>query len=430
MWPMDSEDEESGISRRGFVSAAALMGGLLAASSPVDAASGEAAADGPPPLSARQFGAVGDGVADDTAALQAALNAAFDPNPAAPGVLVIPPGVYKVTRTLRVTMRANSGRQRRVSAYGARLQSALTDGAHVMHLQSAAYWHFIVLEGLSIHGSGSDGHGIYLEADDPIHALYNLCLRDLAVTGCGGDGGRLYGNVFESQIVNCAFHGNAGNGATLEHSLRGGVLSSIQIFGCAFDDNGGHGAEIVRSYDVGFHGCTFGRNGRFGLLAANGCELLQDCRFDDNHRAAYDFDNGGAGIGLRRYATLVGCTGHSTKTQTHLIDADLTGSFARLVMIGCRSTGEGAAATAGLAKLRGGRGVDATIIGCTGAVTADELAPLDMGGAAGGVGFTSDWHGSNLFRLGDTRLWIDERGRLRLKNGTPDYDADGTPVGT
>jgi hypothetical protein len=43
-------------------------------------------------LSARQFGSVGDGVADDTASLQAALNAAALDN----RTLYIPPGTYKV----------------------------------------------------------------------------------------------------------------------------------------------------------------------------------------------------------------------------------------------------------------------------------------------------------------------------------------------
>ena len=51
-------------------------------------------------LSAANFGAKGDGTSDDTAALQAALDAAFAPN--GPGFLEIPPGTYRVRRTLNI----------------------------------------------------------------------------------------------------------------------------------------------------------------------------------------------------------------------------------------------------------------------------------------------------------------------------------------
>jgi hypothetical protein len=421
-------EDRGGVSRRSFVSAAPFVAALAGGSRTRDAAA-EPAPDHTKALSVLQFGAKGDGVADDTAAIQAALDAVFDPADDAAGLLVIPPGDYKVTRSLHFTMRENCGQQRRVSAYGARLRSAIPDGGHVLHIRSAATWHFIVIEGLAIAGSGNEGHGLYLECDTNLAGLYNFCLRDLVIEGCGGDGCRIYGNLFEAQIVTCAFRGNGGNGATLAHSPHGGVLSSLHLFGCTFDENEAHGAEIVRAYDVGFHGCSFRRNGSFGLLATNGCELVLDCGFVDNHRLAFDFENGGAGMGLRRYATLVGCTAHSTANQTHLIDADLSGSFARLVLIGCRATGEGTAAAAGLAKLHGGSSRPATIIGCQGRVTADGVQPLDIGSTSGGIGFSADWRGANLFQLGDYRMWIDARGRLRLKNGAPGADEDGTPVG-
>ncbi len=48
----------------------------------------------------RDYGAVGDGVADDTAALQAALNDLGQPGK--PSTLYLPPGTYKITATLRL----------------------------------------------------------------------------------------------------------------------------------------------------------------------------------------------------------------------------------------------------------------------------------------------------------------------------------------
>ncbi|WP_199521236.1 right-handed parallel beta-helix repeat-containing protein [Jiangella anatolica] len=57
------------------------------------------AADGSPVLTPQQFGAVGDGVADDTAAIQAAINAARSQ---LNKIVVLPPGQYKVTSTIVV----------------------------------------------------------------------------------------------------------------------------------------------------------------------------------------------------------------------------------------------------------------------------------------------------------------------------------------
>lgn len=39
------------------------------------------------------------------------------------------------------------------------------------------------------------------------------------------------------------------------------------------------------------------------------------------------------------------------------------------------------------------------------------------------------WNGSHLF-LGNYHLWVDSQGRLRIKNGVPNTDTDGTVVGT
>lgn len=57
------------------------------------------AADGSPVLTPQQFGAVADGVADDTAAIQAAINAARSQ---LNKIVVLPPGQYKVTSTIVV----------------------------------------------------------------------------------------------------------------------------------------------------------------------------------------------------------------------------------------------------------------------------------------------------------------------------------------
>lgn len=44
--------------------------------------------------------------------------------------------------------------------------------------------------------------------------------------------------------------------------------------------------------------------------------------------------------------------------------------------------------------------------------------------------FTSAYNGNGPLRLGDYYLWVDSTGDLRIKNGAPSSDTDGTIVGT
>jgi hypothetical protein len=420
--------------RTPFGRRAVLRGMGMAAGGLAAAASAAPAVEGARPrgatLSAHDFGARGDGVADDTDALQAGLDAAFASGQAS--FLCIPPGDYKVTRTLRVAPRAgaegNIGRRSGVIAHGARLVSAIGDGANVIEFISRSTIRFVLLEGLDILGSGRDGHGIYIESDRKDTYFYNFCLRDVVVQNSGGDGCRMMGNVFEGQLINCYLRKNGGNGATFAHGTRGGILSSIHVFGSVFGDNAGHGATLVNGcYDVSFHGCYFLLNGRFGVAAENGCTLLSNCGFENNHESARGFEEGDAGIALSSFGTLVGCTAYSVFNQTKLLRAFITG---HLVMVGCTGSGDGRARQATLATVGGLRTASVTVIGCAGKIAyANDVDGLELGGAEGGIRLGSDWRSPNLPRLGDYRLWVDRHGRLRLKKGAPAADEDGTPVG-
>ncbi len=424
---------EIALSRRGLLSTGGATFALGALS-----AAGAAGARGVTPearpartLLATQFGAVGDGIADDSAALQAALDATFAPNDAGiAGMLVIPPGAYKITRTLRVRTTRNVVHHCGIVAHGARLISAIEDGKNVLEFTGAgqAIARNVLLEGLDILGCGRERHGILLEYDSNETALYNFCLRDIVAQYCGGDGCRMVGNVFEGQVINSYLRYNKGNGITFAHGFHGGILSSIHVFGSVFGDNARHGAAMMHNcYDVAFHGCYLLNNGQFGLVAENGCTLLSNCGFENNHMQAGGFDAGEAGIDLRNFGTLVGCTAYSIYHQTHLVHANVVG---QLVLVGCTGLGTGPAKGAGLAKLAGSHAAGATVIGCSGAIDyVDGFEALELGGRDGGVRFGSDWQSRNLPQLGEYRMWVDKNGRLRLKKGPPSGDDDGVLVG-
>lgn len=381
-------------------------------------------------LDAARFGARGDGRSDDTTALQRALDATFEGGE--PGLLTIPPGDYRISRPLRIALVDTRGRHpytRRhgIAAHGARLVSDI-HGGNVVDIDCRATDRFFLIDGLSIQGRGGEGHGIAVNCSGGGHYFYNFCLRDLVVQGCGGDGLRMIGNIFEGQVFNGYFRDNKGTGATFGHNRAGGILSALHVFGAVFGGNGGDGVALINgAYDVAFHGCYFLLNRKYGVNAGAGCTLLDNCGFENNHQGAGGFAGGDAGIRLMVFGTLVGCTAYSIHNQTGLIRAYITN---RLVMTGCTGSGGGGAHGAGLARLQGnGKGL-ATLIGCYGRVTdAGGVGLVEIGGAAGGARFGASWNSPALPRLGEYVLWVDNAGRLRIKRGEPRSESDGSPVG-
>lgn len=381
-------------------------------------------------LSTADFGAKGDGVTDDAEAIQAALDKTF--SDIGGKVLVIPPGVYLIGKTLKVDLRKRGTsqpvRQTVIRGHGAVFLSTIGNGDNIFEIESHATARYLLIDGLTIQGKGAEGHGLYLDCNREGSYLYNFCIRDLVVQGCGGDGLRMIGNIFEGQIFNSYFRDNKGNGATMGHGPDGGVLSAVHVFGCVFGGNGANGAALVNNAaDVSFHGSYFLLNGSFGVSAKNGCTLLSNCGFENNHQSAEDFEHGDAGINLQVFGTLVGCTAYSIYKQTHLLRGFITN---HLVMVGCTAAGGSKAKKAKLAKLQSnGRG-KATIIGCQGGI--DTVGPFDavrFGEDDAGASFGAQWNSSSGIKLGDYSLWVDRDGKLRIKNGNPASDSDGKPVG-
>lgn len=380
-------------------------------------------------VSAMDFGAMGDGKADDTDALQKALDATFDGGD--PGFLSIPPGSYRVTRTLRVSLhgkRNDITHQSGLLAHGARVVSDIANGDPVLYIESKATVRFVIIEGLQIQGAGREGHGLQVECQTRGTYFYNFCLRDFVAQGLGGDGLHMTGNIFEGQIVNSYFRDNGGNGATFSHGRNNTVLSAIHVMGCVFGGNRKHGAVLTNgAADVGFHGCYFLLNGRFGLVAKSGCPLLSHCGFENNHASAPSFEKGGAGLNLKVSGTLIGCTAYSIYQQTHLVNAYITND---LVMIGCTGGGDGKAKGAMLAMLKGKPNASISVIGCRGKIeTGDKVTPSVLDRRDGGRRFSSDWDSDDLIDIGGYRLWVDAGGQLRIKRGRPAGDDDGRPVG-
>ncbi|MEX0923960.1 MAG: glycosyl hydrolase family 28-related protein [Rhodovibrionaceae bacterium] len=400
---------------------AALMTGSTAFAGAAPAAAGDQ----------KDYGLVGDGEADDSAALQRAFDAAFAGKQAR--LIQLPPGRYRVTRPIRVrTAKRPDGNVTHPAgllANGVTLLSDIDSGEAVVDVDVRATLRFFRIEGLHIAGRGDEGAGLRISCQHRGAYFYNFCIRDCVVEGCGGNGCELLGNVFEGQVFNCYFRDNGHDGALLAHGAEDTVLSAVHLFGCVFGGNHRNGASLEEdATDVSFHGCYFLLNGRFGLSAEMGITLLSHCGFENNHQRAGSFAEGDAGVRLMVAGTLVGCTAYSIYKQKYLLRGYITN---QLTMLGCKGAGDGDADAAGLASLKGEKSAKYSLIGCWGKVERDRnVEMLGVSPKDGGGSFGESWDSDNLLRLGDYRLWVDGEGQLRVLRGKPESDRDGQVVGS
>lgn len=226
-------------------------------------------------VNVKDFGAVGDGVTDDTAAIQAAINAA--------SVLYFPAGTYKITSQIQTTVSNLC-----LIAPGATISAAFNDDGtfkSAVRLDCAATSR-IEIDGLKIVYAGAAaneslyglriGNGTYAESVE---------LRNVIV-----DGFRYYGcevGALRQIHTNCRYLNNYHAGV----SPYGGTWALVQ---CECTNNG-NGVDNTTGYGVvgsGTDGRVFGGrfadNDRYGI----------DGRYSDNIvvNGAYVYNSGYVGI--------------------------------------------------------------------------------------------------------------------------------------
>jgi hypothetical protein len=246
--------------------------------------------------------AVGDGKADDTDALQKALDRlAAATNEAAPApakgtTLYLPAGVYRITRTLSFTgpvvgaLIVGCGRDTRLAWDG-------EPGGKMLHLNGISYSSFV---GMELDGRGKAAVGFWYKSDKRFQTEVthrHLAFRNFTDAGLLEDPARVQA-LAETTFENCLF----------EECRRGVVFPT-------FND-----------YDYTFDGCEF-RHCDTGIECVHGNFYARNCHFEGS-RSVDILDASEHGSSVRR------CT--STGSKAFLSRAT---TVAPLTLQDCRVDG-------------------------------------------------------------------------------------------
>ena len=234
----------SEMARREFIARGSMLGALLPIATAREAVSGVAEEDA---INVRAAGAVGDGIADDTAAFQSALNRATAQK--LPRRVFIPTGEYRITRPL-VVERANG-----LTVFGAGPRSSvLLAGART------AFDMWVI-------GGSRDCHferfGVASSADHPIatafaietrpgHVSSNCVFRFLMVEGSAR--GSL-GKAFVTR------QGSGGDTNSDNHLFEHCIVYDHDVAAWSFEMGQSHGHLLV--------GCHFVGNPAFSKFGVN-----------------------------------------------------------------------------------------------------------------------------------------------------------------
>lgn len=245
------------------------------------------------------YSAVGDGTTDDTAAIQAALNAI----PSSGGHVYIPAGRYKISSTLTITKDntmvtgagpGNSANSSQIPAYGTTLQASGTlAGLPMIRAQVASGAkpiYSITLRDFALDGMGTatgagihyrsnrglinhvyvyrfGGHGFHLQGYTPAEVgnstgwdLYDSVIAFSQVSFCSGSGLFLDSGATDMHFVHNVIFNNQDN-----MRLVGG--GSAQVTGCHFYDATRYNIAFVGAGSRSkFANCKIEGAGREGIL--------------------------------------------------------------------------------------------------------------------------------------------------------------------
>ena len=237
----------------------------------------------------KTYGAKGDGVADDTTAIQAAIDAV---ETAGGGVVSLPRGTYLVSSTLTLK---NSVYLVGVGRSETTIQSNNAAGADIITIATGLRSGGI--EGLYITGATGGGAGIQFESD-----VARLIVKNVTVYDTGSDGIKFANTVFLCTFIRVEANSTAGHG----WNAPGGAatIQNNAFINCHATHNDASGWNLTNVTNCALVQCTADSNADAGFLFVSARVTLDSCQVEAN--TTYGFR--AAGVGR---AVLINCRAYN-----------------------------------------------------------------------------------------------------------------------
>ena len=213
----------------------------------------------------RNYGAVGNGVHDDTAAFQAAINSL----PSSGGTVYVPSGTYLIDPTKKVLLRSYMLLN---MALDATLKSKTTSATR-SYLLYAYNRTNVEIAGGRLIGDRDTHHYVSGSTSEWNHGVSviggsHITIRDLYVAKCAGDGICLGGGVSDVAIANIVSTGNRRQGLSITR------CHGIKVYDSEFSYTRGTspqcGIDIEpdgtsTAYDIWIQNCRLNNNAMYGI---------------------------------------------------------------------------------------------------------------------------------------------------------------------
>ena len=255
-------------------------------------------------LSVKDFGAYGDGVHDDRAAIQAALDYAYGLGGA---TVFFPPGTYMVTSTLSVDSGVIlTGAGRKVS------KIKLAGGANCDLIRTAGYATYVG-------GGTTNGPTMF--------GFRDISLDGNKASNSGGKGVAIYGRNYT--IENVTIYNTSSDGLWSQWYTSGDEMEA-SITNLKVLDSGAKGIHWDGPHDSTFSRCQVVRSATTGIRLDTGLAagtMFNQCHVWGSQAIAWDIRTTGT--------QMIGCIGEGSSSVQCILDAQT------IRMVGCQFFGIG-----------------------------------------------------------------------------------------